>query len=46
MGTQRSERFDEVEWDEISRSRWFEPSKNTLGVVFCTLPLALLGIYD
>ena len=46
MGTQRSERFDEVEWDEISRSRWFEPSRNTLGVVFCTLPLALLGIYD
>ncbi|ESS02560.1 MAG: ABC-type dipeptide/oligopeptide/nickel transport system, permease component [uncultured archaeon A07HR67] len=46
MGTQRSDRFDEVEWDEISQSRWFEPSKNTLGVVFCTLPLALLGIYD
>ncbi len=46
MGTQRSDRFDEVEWDEISRSRWFEPSRNTLGVVLCTLPIAVLGFYD
>ena len=46
MGTQRSDRFDEVEWDEISRSRWFEPSRNTLGVVICTLPIVVLGLYD
>jgi len=40
------DRFDEVEWSEISRSRWFEPSVNTVGLVATLVPLVALAGYD
>ncbi|WP_128904351.1 ABC transporter permease [Halorubrum amylolyticum] len=46
MTGEKPERFDRIDWTEVSRSRWFEPSINTVGVLLTALPLALLGLYD
>jgi peptide/nickel transport system permease protein len=46
MTANRPDRFDEVEWSEISRSRWFEPSITTVGLVVTLVPLVVLAGYD
>ncbi|WP_096393584.1 ABC transporter permease [Halorubrum trapanicum] len=46
MATEKSERFDQVDWNELSRSGRFDLSVNSLGMLLTTIPLALLGVYD
>ncbi|ELZ48271.1 binding-protein-dependent transporters inner membrane component [Halorubrum coriense DSM 10284] len=46
MATEESERFDQVDWNDLSRSGRFDLSINSLGMLLTTLPLALLGVYD
>jgi peptide/nickel transport system permease protein len=46
MTTQEPDRFDRVDWDEISQSRWFDPSINGVGVLATALPLLLVALYD
>ncbi|MDZ5813211.1 ABC transporter permease, partial [Halorubrum sp. AD140] len=46
MATKKSEEFDQVDWNEISRSGRFDLSINSIGMLVTTLPLALLGVYD
>ncbi|SFR38703.1 MULTISPECIES: ABC transporter permease [Halorubrum] len=46
MATEKSERFDQVDWNDLSRSGRFDLSVNSLGMLLTTIPLALLGVYD
>ncbi|MDB2223668.1 ABC transporter permease [Halorubrum ezzemoulense] len=46
MATEDSERFDQVDWNDLSRSGRFDLSTNSIGMLLTTLPLALLGVYD
>ncbi|MYL17086.1 ABC transporter permease subunit [Halorubrum terrestre] len=46
MATEESERFDQVDWSDLSRSGRFDLSINSIGMLLTTLPLALLGVYD
>ncbi|TKX56849.1 ABC transporter permease [Halorubrum sp. SS5] len=46
MATEESERFDQVDWNDLSRSGRFDLSINSLGMLLTTVPLALLGVYD
>ncbi|TKX51899.1 ABC transporter permease, partial [Halorubrum sp. SP3] len=45
MATEESERFDQVDWNDLSRSGRFDLSINSLGMLLTTVPLALLGVY-
>ncbi|RLM72693.1 ABC transporter permease [Halorubrum sp. Atlit-26R] len=46
MATEGSERFDQVDWSDLSRSGRFDLSINSIGMLLTTLPLALLAVYD
>jgi len=46
MATEGSERFDQVDWNDLSRSGRFDLSINSIGMLVTALPLALLGVYD
>jgi peptide/nickel transport system permease protein len=46
MATEESERFDQVDWNDLSRSGRFDLSINSIGMLLTTVPLALLGVYD
>ncbi len=46
MATKKPERFDQVDWDELSRSGWLDLSINSIGMLITSIPLALLGLYD
>ncbi len=46
MATEDSERFDQVDWSDFSRSGRFDLSINSIGMLLTTLPLVLLGVYD
>jgi len=46
MATEKPDRFDQVDWDDVSRSGRFDLSVNSIGMLLTTLPLALLGVYD
>ena len=46
MATKKPERFDQVDWDELSRSGWLDLSVNSIGMLITSIPLALLGLYD
>jgi len=46
MATEKPDRFDQVDWDDISRPGRFDLSVNSIGMLVTTLPLALLGAYD
>ena len=46
MATEDSERFDQVDWSDCSRSGRFDLSINSIGMLLTTLPLVLLGVYD
>ncbi|MFY4815893.1 ABC transporter permease [Haloarcula sp. AONF1] len=46
MATEESERFDRVDWEELSRSGRFDLSINSIGMLLTTLPLVLLAVYD
>ena len=46
MATEDSERFDQVDWNDFSRSGRFDLSINSIGMLLTTLPLVLLGVYD
>ena len=46
MATEGSERFDQVDWNDLSRSGRFDLSINSIGMLLTTVPLALLGVYD
>ncbi|ELZ48612.1 binding-protein-dependent transporters inner membrane component [Halorubrum californiense DSM 19288] len=46
MATEGSERFDQVDWSDISRSGRFDLSINSIGMLLTTLPVALLAVYD
>ncbi|QWC19772.1 ABC transporter permease [Halorubrum sp. 2020YC2] len=46
MATEGSERFDQVDWNDLSRSGRFDLSVNSIGMLLTTLPLALLAVYD
>ena len=46
MATKKPERFDQVDWDERSRSGWLDLSVNSIGMLITSIPLALLGLYD
>ncbi|MES3161044.1 MAG: ABC transporter permease [Halorubrum sp.] len=46
MATQKPERFDQVDWNELSRSGRLDLSVNTIGMLLTSLPVVLLGLYD
>jgi len=46
MATEKPDRFDQVDWSELSRSEWFDLSVNSIGMLVTSLPLAVLGLYD
>jgi peptide/nickel transport system permease protein len=46
MATEGSERFDQVDWNDLSRSGRFDLSINSLGMLLSTIPLVLLAVYD
>ncbi|MEF8756597.1 MAG: ABC transporter permease [Halobacteriales archaeon] len=46
MASKQSDRFDQVDWNEITGSAGFGLSINTKLVLLTVLPVALLGIYD
>jgi peptide/nickel transport system permease protein len=46
MATQKPERFDQVDWNDISRSRWFDLSINSIGTLVTAVPLLLVALYD
>lgn len=46
MATESSEQFDQVDWNDLSRSGRFDLSINSIGMLVTALPLALLGVYD
>jgi len=46
MATQKPERFDQVDWSELSQSGRFDLSINTIGMLITSLPVVLLGLYD
>jgi peptide/nickel transport system permease protein len=46
MATQKPERFDQVDWDEVSRSNGVSLSVNTKGMLATSLPLLGLAAYD
>ena len=46
MATEKPEQFDQVDWNDISRSGRFDLSVNSLGMLLTTIPLALLAAYD
>jgi peptide/nickel transport system permease protein len=46
MATEKSERFDQVDWNDLSRSGRFDLSINSLGMLLSTVPLVLLAVYD
>ncbi len=46
MATQKPERFDQVDWNELSRSGRLDLSINSIGMLITSTPLLLLGLYD
>ena len=46
MATEKSERFDQVDWNDLSRSGRFDLSINSIGMLLTALPLVLLAVYD
>ena len=46
MATEKPDRFDRVDWSELSRSGRFDLSVNSIGMLVTSLPLAVLGLYD
>ncbi|ELZ59784.1 MULTISPECIES: ABC transporter permease [Halorubrum] len=46
MATESPEQFDQVDWNDLSRSGRFDLSINSIGMLVTALPLALLGVYD
>jgi len=46
MATQKPERFDQVDWNNISRSRWFDLSINSIGMLATAVPLLLVALSD
>ncbi|MEZ3164757.1 ABC transporter permease [Halorubrum sp. RMP-47] len=46
MATEESERFDNVDWNDLSRSGRFDLSINSIGMLLTALPLTLLGVYS
>ncbi|KOX96427.1 MULTISPECIES: ABC transporter permease [Halorubrum] len=46
MATEGSERFDQVDWSNLSRSGRFDLSVNSIGMLVTTFPLVLLAVYD
>ena len=46
MATEESERFDKVDWNDLSRSGRFDLSINSIGMLLTALPLTLLGVYS
>ena len=45
MATQKPDRFDQVDWDEITQSRRFSLSINTKLLLVITAPLVALAVY-
>ncbi|WP_423996999.1 ABC transporter permease [Halorubrum trapanicum] len=46
MATEKSEQFDQVDWNDLSRSGRFDLSINSIGMLLTALPLVLLAVYD
>ncbi|WP_123621114.1 ABC transporter permease [Halorubrum sp. CSM-61] len=46
MATEKPERFDQVDWNDLSRSGRFDLSVNALGMLATAIPLVLLGLYE
>ncbi|WP_017342637.1 ABC transporter permease [Halorubrum sp. T3] len=46
MATKKSEQFDQIDWNEISRSGRFDLSINSIGMLLTALPVVLLAVYD
>jgi len=46
MATQKPDQFDQVDWDDMTRSGWFDLSLNAKLTLVTTVPLALLFLYD
>jgi peptide/nickel transport system permease protein len=46
MATEKPDRFDRVDWDELSRSNGFDLSVNAIGMLATTIPLLGLALYD
>ena len=46
MATQKPERFDQVDWSELSGSGRLDLSINSIGMLITSLPVVLLGLYD
>lgn len=46
MATEKPDRFDGVDWDEVAGSTGFDPSINTTLTLATAIPLLGLGLYD
>ena len=46
MGTKQSERFDQVDWNDIGESSRLSLSVNTIGFLATALPIVALALYD
>lgn len=46
MATEKSERFDQVDWNDLSRSGRFDLSINSIGMLLTAIPIVLLAVYD
>ena len=46
MATQRPERFDQVNWEEVAGAGRFSLSTNAKGLLVTTIPLLALAAYD
>jgi peptide/nickel transport system permease protein len=46
MATQRPDRFDQVDWDEVTESSGFSLTANAKGLLATTIPLVGLAVYD
>ena len=46
MATKKSEEFDQIDWNEISRSGRFDVSINSIGMLLTALPVVLLAVYN
>ena len=46
MATQKPDRFDEINWDDLSGSNRFDLSINTIGMLITSVPWMTLGYYN
>lgn len=46
MATDNQDRFDRIDWDDITTSGRFDLSTNTIGMLLVTIPLVGLWLYD